>query len=841
MRPQDIKILGVTVTYNNEDKIPYVMPYYQRMGIDKLIVYDNDSTDRTVEMLSKYPFVEIRSYHTEQYSEDMVLKFKTDVQDEFRGLYDWCVSTYFDEVFYTERNFKEVLYEKMCDGKTVFMKTGLNLVSRHFPPTNNGKFIHENVGQGALWTSDDAVIGIYGNKVQLFNMKRVYVKYDKYGCHDCTVTGDVSEFEDDIAFFHIKFIDFDFIVKSNEEYAKRMGNNGIVCYDYFSKNMESVYQQLENRSIPVETYMKSTMKELNPEQVVFIANETDYEQQIELIDDLRAASESTIERQYGLIFYGNGCIKREDVPDYGLTGKIKILTMFSNTDDVLDALYQCEWRMGNNYMIRDPWVCQTYGFTFKNTKFFSTLNQNLKKAALQGLRIVEIDGVVFSRYSYFISDEYKSSLGCYMIVKNEEATIKNCLDSIIDLCDKIVVVDTGCSDKTMDIVSSYGSKIKTYTFKWCDDFSAARNFAMSKLDTEYSFTTDADEVFTKELQRELLKLKGRNFDNVDCIDLYLLNCNGTDAPTTYLGGRQIVKNYPENIWKYRVHEKLYFKRETAKTIWLGNGYIRHKHKDNANSQSNYNKYAEWYYKDLNTMSKEQFLSRYNGAHYYYYLFYTLRWMDIFRAKQALAEVYNKDRIMSYTEEQRSNLYTSKFISFEELFAYEMLNNCTDYYYMANIANELNEELPKYLLLHKVYEELGHLPNETAYINLSYIAYRFGLMDEFRKITGEGLNLFPQNGTIRYNSEFWVNTVQEKYEKTLVLYSTKHLYDESAYNYFSHMFRKVIITDDTSGNLGHYLINLDEVGQLSRDKAIKEYENILFDRPSDIIRKIGCWS
>ena len=86
-----------------------------------------------------------------------------------------------------------------------------------------------------------------------------------------------------------------------------------------------------------------------------------------------------------------------------------------------------------------------------------------------------------------------------------------------------------------------------------------------------------------------------------------------------------------------------------------------------------------------------------------------------------------------------------------------------------------------------------------------------------------------------------NTVQEKYEKTLVLYSTKHLYDESAYNYFSHMFRKVIITDDTSGNLGHYLINLDEVGQLSRDKAIKEYENILFDRPSDIIRKIGCWS
>ena len=72
MTAQDIKILGVTVTYNNEDKIPYVMPYYERMGIDKLVVYDNGSTDKTVELLSKYPFVEIRSYHTDQYREDCV-------------------------------------------------------------------------------------------------------------------------------------------------------------------------------------------------------------------------------------------------------------------------------------------------------------------------------------------------------------------------------------------------------------------------------------------------------------------------------------------------------------------------------------------------------------------------------------------------------------------------------------------------------------------------------------------------------------------------------------------------------------------------------------------------
>ena len=767
----------------------------------------------------------------------MILKFKTEIQNEFKGLYDWCISTYFDEVFYSDRDFREVLYEKMCEGKTYFLKTGLNIFSRTFPPTNNGKLIHQNVGVGSLWTSDDGIIGIYGNKVELFNMKKVFVKYHMGGCHECLIQGDDSPFEDSISFFHIKFIDFDFIVRSNELYRKRTEGTDILCYDYFSKNMEKVYQLMEKRAITVEHYMKTPMKFLIPQQVVFLIKEMNPEKQFKYIDKVKIGSDAGIVQQYGLLFYGKSDDNHNNTWYYARN--LGLLTYFNEkTEDKVEAVTSYSYDFDTT-LKPEPWICEIDNEEQLTIDFFNALEKNLITANQSGIRETEIRGIKFTKQKKFIGKNPKT-LGCYMIVKDEEKTITKCLNSIIEICDEIVIVDTGCKDNTVNLAKQFGNKVKIFNFRWCDDFSAARNFAMSKISTDYSFTTDADEEFTPNLVKKVIELKENGFSGLDCIDIYLWNYNGSE-PSTYLGGRQIVKNYPENIWKYRVHEKLYFKRDTSMTIWIGQGYILHKHNGNINSQSNYNKYAEWYYKDLNTMSKEQFLSRYNGAHYYYYLFYTLRWMDIFRAKQALAEVYNKDRIMSYTEEQRSNLYTSKFISFEELFAYEMLNNCTDYYYMANIANELNEELPKYLLLHKVYEELGHLPNETAYINLSYIAYKFGLMDEFRKITGEGLNLFPQNGTIRYNSEFWVNTVQEKYEKTLVLYSTKHLYDESSYNYFSHMFRKVIITDDTSGNLGHYLINLDEVGQLSRDKAIKEYENILFDRPSDIIRKIGCWS
>jgi hypothetical protein len=61
----NIKLYGMTLTYNESKMIPYIMPYYERLGFDKLVIYDNESTDNTVDLLKKYPFVEIRTFKTE--------------------------------------------------------------------------------------------------------------------------------------------------------------------------------------------------------------------------------------------------------------------------------------------------------------------------------------------------------------------------------------------------------------------------------------------------------------------------------------------------------------------------------------------------------------------------------------------------------------------------------------------------------------------------------------------------------------------------------------------------------------------------------------------------------
>jgi len=79
-----------------------------------------------------------------------------------------------------------------------------------------------------------------------------------------------------------------------------------------------------------------------------------------------------------------------------------------------------------------------------------------------------------------------------MIVKNEEENLPRCLDSVRDLVDEIVIVDTGSTDKTKEKARQYTEKV--YDFPWRDDFAAARNFSFSKGTMQYCMWLDADDV-----------------------------------------------------------------------------------------------------------------------------------------------------------------------------------------------------------------------------------------------------------------------------------------------------------------------------------------------------------
>lgn len=96
-----------------------------------------------------------------------------------------------------------------------------------------------------------------------------------------------------------------------------------------------------------------------------------------------------------------------------------------------------------------------------------------------------------------------------MIVKNEEKVLQTCLDSLVDMMDEIIIVDTGSTDSTKEIALKYTPFV--YDFEWDNDFAAARNFAFSKATGDYIYSADADEVMDennrlkfKALQKVLL-------------------------------------------------------------------------------------------------------------------------------------------------------------------------------------------------------------------------------------------------------------------------------------------------------------------------------------------------
>ncbi len=63
-----------------------------------------------------------------------------------------------------------------------------------------------------------------------------------------------------------------------------------------------------------------------------------------------------------------------------------------------------------------------------------------------------------------------------MIVKNEEKNIERALSWGKDIMYEQIVVDTGSTDRTVEIAKGMGAKV--YHFEWIDDFAAAKNYAI---------------------------------------------------------------------------------------------------------------------------------------------------------------------------------------------------------------------------------------------------------------------------------------------------------------------------------------------------------------------------
>lgn len=123
-----------------------------------------------------------------------------------------------------------------------------------------------------------------------------------------------------------------------------------------------------------------------------------------------------------------------------------------------------------------------------------------------------------------------------MIARNEAQNIRRCLNSVADLVDEIIVVDTGSTDETCQIASEYGAKVRQ--FPWNENFSDARNASLEMATGAWILFLDADEELARESREALGRLTSR--EEVEGYFVKIIN---------YLGNEGWLESCPDLVFR----------------------------------------------------------------------------------------------------------------------------------------------------------------------------------------------------------------------------------------------------------------------------------------------------
>ncbi len=156
------------------------------------------------------------------------------------------------------------------------------------------------------------------------------------------------------------------------------------------------------------------------------------------------------------------------------------------------------------------------------------------------------------------------TISAALIVRDEEELIGQCLESIRDAVDEIVVVDTGSKDRTVEIAAGYTDTI--FHHPWQDSFSEARNYSISKATGDWILIIDADEVLDEKHILKVREFKWSEDHDCFCLAVY------SQLPG-HLGGVNRGKHYSPRMFRRRgdifyegiVHNILRMPKKTAMT------------------------------------------------------------------------------------------------------------------------------------------------------------------------------------------------------------------------------------------------------------------------------------
>lgn len=158
-----------------------------------------------------------------------------------------------------------------------------------------------------------------------------------------------------------------------------------------------------------------------------------------------------------------------------------------------------------------------------------------------------------------MGEKVKTVLSISMLVSNNRRdTIEKCMESLVPLRkavpSELVIVDTGCTDGSVEIAGTYADKVVEFT--WCRDFSAARNAGLRECTGEWFLYLDDDEWF-EDVSELIAFFKGEEKEHCDALWYIQRNYDDFSGKTfvdTYVG--RVVKLTPQTRFCGKIHEWL---------------------------------------------------------------------------------------------------------------------------------------------------------------------------------------------------------------------------------------------------------------------------------------------
>lgn len=253
------KLDWYTLMYNEEDIIPYIHDYWQKLideGIDlHVYVYDNYSTDNSVKLLQDIPWITIRQFHSDGQNDIIQAQIKNSCWKESKADFV-CVS-----------DFDEVLWGNLAEELEVMKQNGYNVMGTKWyafcgdekPTYTPGMYLHQLVKKGYKQHINHHPLYHHLGKFMIIDPSKVDNMNWSVGNHIANPQPQMNLYvSDKVVAFHInKGLSEDYFVEKRQKMNKRLSQTNLnwkMCieYGYPEEQIRQEYRKYQAESVPIE-------------------------------------------------------------------------------------------------------------------------------------------------------------------------------------------------------------------------------------------------------------------------------------------------------------------------------------------------------------------------------------------------------------------------------------------------------------------------------------------------------------------------------------------------------------------------------------------------------------